>query len=440
MFYVNKTWDKTCIVLTLFELCVFLSSCSEEDYLAPEWPLEPLDSLLMEKMTDADLPIVRIETVADEEPSYEIADPPKGCLGGSIRNAKKVPGRMVMYDKADIVYDSGEYVEKQSGMTMKVRGNWSARRPKKPFKIKLQRKADLLGRENRCFEDKDWLLMPFYHMNAYIGLRVNELMDLQWTPRFCYVNLVVNGEYRGLYMLMESVERNADCRLNVDRNEGYIIELDAYWWNEPNYVRASFDESLNYTFKYPDEDDLTDDKLNYVQELVSAAEKSTHDGSYQKWIDVESFARWMLAHDILGNSDGAGANMFLTKYDSSDESLLKMGCMWDFDVIMKSGGWDEIHDRYFFKGLFASENRTFVNRYVTLWQEMKGSIFDQLERDLDSYLESDLRKAVDASIIMNNDRWAVEMYGLPSSETFIEEAKAYLRQQKVWLESAIRNL
>ena len=66
MFYVNKTWDKTCIVLTLFELCVFLSSCSEEDYLAPEWPLEPLDSLLMEKMTDADLPIVRIETVADE--------------------------------------------------------------------------------------------------------------------------------------------------------------------------------------------------------------------------------------------------------------------------------------------------------------------------------------------------------------------------------------
>ena len=114
--------------------------------------------------------------------------------------------------------------------------------------------------------------------------------------------------------------------------------------------------------------------------------------------------------------------------------------MWDFDVIMKSDGWDEIHDRYFFKGLFASENRTFFNRYVTLWQEMKGSIFDQLERDLDNYLESDLRKAIDASIIMNNDRWATEMYGLPSSETFIEEAKAYLRQQKVWLESAIRNL
>ena len=108
MFYVKKTWDKTCIVLTLFELCVFLSSCREEDYLAPEWPLEPLDSLLMEKMTDADLPIVRIETVADKEPSYEIADPPKGCLGGSIRNATKVPGRIVMYDKGDIVYDSGE--------------------------------------------------------------------------------------------------------------------------------------------------------------------------------------------------------------------------------------------------------------------------------------------------------------------------------------------
>lgn len=203
-------------------------------------------------------------------------------------------------------------------------------------------------------------------------------------------------------MLTESVERNSDCRLDVDKKTGYIVELDAYWWNEDKYVNASFDEPLNYTFKYPDDDDLTQDKLDYIQNVVSEAEQSTRDGSYENRIDVESFARWMLAHDILGNSDGAGSNMFFTKYDDSEMSLLKMGCLWDFDVIMESEGWDEIHDRYYFKGLFASTNRSFANRYVGLWTEKKDFIFSRLEQSFDDYLSSDLCRFVDASIEMNN--------------------------------------
>ena len=114
-----------------------------------------------------------------------------------------------------------------------------------------------------------------------------------------------------------------------------------------------------------------------------------------------------------------------------------MGPLWDFDVIMKSGGWDEIHGRYFFKGLFASENRTFVRSYVSLWENNKEMVFDGLSHSLDRFLASDLRQAVDASIELNNSRWSAEMGRLPLSSVFVEAAKTYFNQRKVWLEENI---
>ena len=427
-------------VSLILAICIAMLSCESDDGLVTGPPLEELDSAMVDELLKVGLPIIRIETVNGVVPSYELADPPEGCWGGSIKNATKVPGRLVKYVGKKVVYNSGEYFEKQEGITIKVRGNWSARRPQKPYKIKLQSKADLLNRRDKRFEDKDWLLMPFFNLNSFIGFKVNEFMDLQWTPQLEFVNLVINGEYQGLYMLTESVERNSDCRLDVDKKTGYIVELDAYWWNEDKYVNASFDEPLNYTFKYPDDDDLTQDKLDYIQNVVSEAEQSTRDGSYENRIDVESFARWMLAHDILGNSDGAGSNMFFTKYDDSEMSLLKMGCLWDFDVIMESEGWDEIHDRYFFKGLFASTNRSFANRYVGLWTEKKDFIFSRLEQSFDGYLSSDLCRFVDASIEMNNRRWRAEFGDVPSSATLIDKARVYFNKRKEWLNDNINEM
>lgn len=434
---------KKSVIIVQVSLCSLLMSCNQMDVseravLTP--PIEGPDSLLVKQFLDSGLPLVWIKTVEDEEPMYEDANAPEGCLGGSIRNATKVPGRIVVQDGEGVIYDSSMYVAKRSGMTINVRGNWSARRPKKPFKIKLQTKADLLGRADGHFYDKDWLLMPFFSLNSMIGLKVNELMGLQWTPQYRFVNLIFNGESRGLYMLMESVDRNADCRLDVDKQTGYIIELDPYWWKEDRYAQASFEESLNYTFKYPDEKDLTSAQFDYIQTVLSEAEESTRNGSYQEKIDIESFARWMLAHDILGNTDGAGSNIFLTKHDNTKASLLKMGCLWDFDVIMKSEGWDEIHGRYFFKGLFASENKAFVRRYISLWKENKDHVFLELKRYLDNYLASELCQAVDASIELNNERWASLMYPLPHSATFVQDATSYFTKRKVWLEDHLTTL
>ena len=390
-----------------------------------------------QQLIETGLPLVVIETIDSEEPTFETAVAPPGSCGQSIKNATKVPGRMIIANGGHTTYDSGDYEKDSLGITIKVRGNTSAIHPNYSYKSKLQKKADLLFRGDKCYKDKDWLLLGVTNLNTLIGFKVNELVGLQWTPGYQYVNLVLNGDYKGIYMLAESVDRNADCRLNVDKNTGYVFELDAYWWNEDLYVESSFGESLNYTFKYPDSDDITEEQLSYFQEHIQKVEASFEDGTYPNYIDVESFAKWMLAHDILGNMDGAGSNIYLTKYDSTSTSRVMMGTLWDFDGIMCSKKWASAHDYLsYFRLLFNSDNNTFRKAYLNRWEEIKDSIFVNLYEYFTHFSQSSEGQAFSSSIPYHNNRWKVKSQ-LKSVETYLAGALTFFTWRKQWLEDNI---
>jgi hypothetical protein len=268
-----------------------------------------------------------------------------------------------------------------------------------------------------------------------IGFKINEMLGLQWTPRYQYVNVVLNGDYQGLYMLAESVDRNADCRLNVDRNSGYIFELDAYWWNEDLSVKTSFGWNVNYTFKYPDSKDITDEQLSNFEKYIHEMEASLMNATYTEYIDVESFANWMLAHDILGDTDPAGSNMFLTKYDDSSTSKIMMGPLWDYDCIMNTEEWASIHRSYYFYWLFESENDTFRSTYARRWKDIKDILFNSLFEFFDQFVESPEGQALNAAIPYHNNRWTD--YKLQTVQTYLDSAKSYFETRKSWLDENI---
>ena len=87
------------------------------------------------------LPTMVVETIDHEEPTCDYVYAPAGCMGASITNATKVPGRLMIYQRLNgvdsVLYDSGEYEESASGMTIKIRGNTSAFEAKKPYTINL---------------------------------------------------------------------------------------------------------------------------------------------------------------------------------------------------------------------------------------------------------------------------------------------------------------
>ncbi len=241
-------------------LCICISSCS---YIVSASTLYDINDIRA-----IGLPVLEVQTNNNEEPTCDYLYQSDCYPLSTIANATKVPGRLLLMDKNDTIYDSGAYFPDSTGMTIKIRGNCSAFERKKSYKLKLQKKADLLCRsfKETDYRDKNWVLLRTDEMypilNILVGLKINEMMALPWTPAWRFVNVVINGDYRGVYVLAESVKRNADCRLNVDKQTGFIVEYDPYYWNEDVYVESSIPSSLHYSFKYPDSEDITEQQLS----------------------------------------------------------------------------------------------------------------------------------------------------------------------------------
>ena len=282
---------------------------------------------LIDQLKATGLPLVTITTVNNEWPTCEEVDSvPEGCMGNAITNATKVPGRIVITLGDSLLYDSGEYAEKVSGMKVKIRGNSSAYRTYPSYKIKLQKKANLL-KGLGCKKDKEWALLnsnSSANLRTVMGKQIGLLCGIAWEPQDCYVNLVFNGKYCGDYLLSELVKRG-EGRCNVAEN-GYIIECDPYWWNEDKGEFSSFHTShlpysMAYTFKYPDAEDITADQWTYIRNVVLDFEDKLYNKKpVDDVFDIPSLAAWFLAHDINGSWDGCGSNIFITKYDNTPNS------------------------------------------------------------------------------------------------------------------------
>lgn len=385
------------------------------------------------------LPVLCVETIDGEEPTCDYVSAPPGCMGMTITNATKVPGRLVIYRQLQgtdsLIYDSGDYENNVSGMTIKIRGNTSAYADKKPYKIKLQHKCDLLMRgDDNKYKDKDWLLLKDPYLLTLAGFTISQMLGMTWTPAHAYVNVVINGEYRGVYLLCESVKRNPDCRIDVDKATGYIFECDPYWWNEDVYVSSITSPSYNFTFKYPDSDDVLPEQQDYLQRVVAAYERSLSASDYPDLIDVPSWARWCLAHDVCGTKDSGGANRYYSKRDSTDSSRVEMPVLWDFDMAERtSSDWSWCHTEHFAK-LFSNANRAFVDEYVWQWRRVRGSLEDDMYSAMTDFRRSDQGKALESSYDLEAMRWG------GYSPSLLSQVYVHIRwcaSRRAWLDDAI---
>lgn len=394
----------------------------------------------LQTISQLGLPVVIIETNNGEEPTCEYVSAPEGCMGFGITNATKVPGRVSVWQNDSCLFDSGGYSSGESGMTIKIRGNTSAYEEKKPFKIKLQQQGDMLCRgDEKKYRDKDWLLLTDHQgtLNTLLGSIVSRITGVQWTPAFEYVNVFFNSQYRGVYLLSESVKRNPSCRISVDKT-GFIMEYDAYWWNEDYYIPSIFYPE-SYTFKYP-EDTV---RLDLIKDTVIEMEESVSLGTYEQYFDLQSLASWVLAHDILGTYDAGGSNIFLTKYDNTHDSKIKMGPLWDFDTIMddrRLDDWSSIHQwkAFLIRDLFNNTNKTpFVEAYGNLWKDIAPTLMTAISDSLLSFAHSQKGEALDWSLDYDMGKWGKEHLPVPDEVGKIIE---WLGQHMIFLDERINRL
>lgn len=395
------------------------------------------------------LPVLHITTSNGEEPTFNVVYPPSGAFGKSITNNDKVPGRLVITLLNDTLYDSGDFEKDVSGMTIRVTGNTSAANVSDyfPYKIKLEKKADLLFRKDSSLADREWrLLHEFFDLRSKIGLRTSELMGMEWTPSFAFCNVFLNGRYLAPYMLIESVKQ-ASHRVNIIKNKGCLIERDGYWWNEDYYFSTSFFTSsrhYRWTIKHPDIESFCPEMEQSVKQQLTDIEQALECGTepYQHLLDVESWAKWLLVHDMVGTNDSGGANLFLSRYDDAEETPFKMGPMWDFDSAFKQAEneYSRIHGSstsFYFQLLFKHQDKAFQQMYRRLWYSCGRAAMEQLIEELRTYAGTVEGKALQQSRLLVG-RLHGTQYSRISSEA---NAKvSYLTNHLEWLESKISKI
>ena len=319
------------------------------------------------------------------------------------------------YLKCKVSVSNAEYKYIFDSISAKIkgRGNSTWQAPKKPYKLKFDKKIDLFGNG----EAKTWTLLANYYDPSMIrnGLAyaLGGLVNADYTTTTQFVDLYVNGEYAGVYLICEQNEVGK-TRVNIDEsfeyvNTGYLLELDQYAPDEGALNRDYFVlNGKNYVIKSPDTEDelFTTDYINYIKEYLSNAYDAivaNDDTLINALVDLDSFARTYIVHEVVKMKDVGWSSFYLYK---DKDGLLKSGPLWDFDL--SSGNIDDVYnievttliakkDNPWYKKLCAVPG--FVDRVSALLKENYILIVDQINSYCDDIV------ALSNSINRNFSKW-----------------------------------
>ena len=221
-------------------------------------------------------------------------------------------------------------------MQIRGRGHSSWKGVKKPYKLKLGEKTAIMGMP----KNKHWALLKPSE-NTVAGLQIGKLLDMAWTPSFRPVEVVLNGDYIGLYFLTETI-RIDKKRVNIyeqkDKetdpslvNGGWLVEVDNY--RDDCQITIPECSRWNLTLRYHSPEVLSDVQLKWltnefksINSAIYSADKTSTE--WEEYIDVESMARFFIIQEVMDNPDGFHGSFYLHK-DLSEGSKWVAGPIWD---------------------------------------------------------------------------------------------------------------
>ena len=247
----------------------------------------------------------------------------------------KYPGNdLVLTDGDDVLTGTVEF---------KGRGNSTWREyAKKPYQIKFSKKTSVLGMPAA----KKWILLANASDDSMIRTRLvydaAEHMGFPYVTEYKYVDLWVDGEYLGVYLIGEKAEIGKN-RLNLQDPAGAMFELDnGFATDEDHYF---FEGRLNSWFALKEiveeEDDahIAQAMSNFQTAMTRFTTALTSEGwenlslaQLNRMIDVDSLARYYLMNEYVLNGESFFTSFFWYQDGASD--VLHVGPLWDFDTCM----------------------------------------------------------------------------------------------------------
>ncbi|MBA3901749.1 MAG: CotH kinase family protein [Bacteroidetes bacterium] len=360
-----------------------------------------------------------------------------------------------------------------------IRGNSSTMFPKKAFSLKtidhlgVDFNFPLLGLPT----EHSWVLHAAYNdktlMRNYISYRLSAEMG-NYAPRTKFIEVVINGDYRGVYLLVESIKRDKN-RVNISKNlpetiigdgltGGYIVKIDkmdegeAFWTS--NYASNTSGDRVKFLYHYPKEIDINEQQKYYIENHFHDFEDALQSGDfmdkengYRKFINVKSFIDHLILNEASRDVDGYRVSTYLYKDKDSKDGRIHIGPVWDYDLAWfnanygggnKTEGWQYKYNYYwtssnpdkwpspFWWRRFLEDPDFVIDwhcRYTFLRQSNGVLDLKRISNMIDS-----VASALSESSERNFKRWPVlGEYVWPNPEPFPETYEGELDKLKSWI-------
>ena len=330
-------------------------------------------------------------------------------------------------------------------ISIEYRGSSSQSFPKKPYGFETQ---DSLGNNNNVSLlgmpiENDWILYAPYTdkslMRNFLTFDLGRKMG-NYCSRTVYCELVINGDYQGVYILMEKIKRDknrvdiADLDsddLNGDSlTGGYIVKIDKFTGSGGSNWQSNFPNlgggSTFIQYHYPEGPALHPIQKNYIENFVDSFENALSGPNfndtligYSKYIDVNSFIDLYIINELSRNIDGYRLSTYMYKDRDDNGGKLSMGPLWDYNLAFGNAnycngeltaGW-EVDDGgqgcawnnpFWFERLLEDTN--YVNKLKCRWEYLRVNSFhkDSIFNFIDS-----LALHLDDASDRNFQRWDI---------------------------------
>jgi len=329
--------------------------------------------------SSSNLPIVQIDTYGQEIQynEYTVADMKIIWNGDDERN-----------------YPDNPPNDYDGRIEIKTRGHSSYSFPKKQYRIETQ---DSLGNNLNVSllglpAENDWILYGPYSdksliRNVLVYTLAAEIND--YAPRTKFCELILNGDYLGVYVLTEKIKRD-DNRVDITKlypeensepgiTGGYIFKRDRV--DDGDVAIRLNNTGLEFVITEPGADDISSSQKNWLEKYLNDFESALYNsnGNYGDYIDVLTFADNFLIVEFTKNIDGYRLSTYF--YKDRNEKI-KAGPVWDYNLSLGNAdyndGWTAEGwyypliwemDVYWFGDLINDPE--FNNLCATRWQELR---------------------------------------------------------------------
>lgn len=293
-------------------------------------------------------------------------------------------------------------------LEIKARGNYTRRAfSKKPFKLKLAAKQKLLGMTN----NKHWAILAhaddtYGYLRNFTGFNLGNRIGLPWAPAQQPIEVVINGDYRGLYFLTESIRVDSK-RVNIQELDdlvtdptlisgGYLVELDNY--DEENQIRMPEQtcanipcDMLRVTWDTPEE--YSDIQKRFITDqfttMNNAIGQANRSDEIWRYMDMDDAVRYYIVEELISHTEAYHGSTYLFR-DRGEGQKWHFSPLWDCGNAFNGPTDGFFYENSYFGATWIPSlrrNDKFNQRLADTWKWFMNNGFNGIYEDMSLYAE-----------------------------------------------------